>query len=164
MEYSTRQEGEFVVVSLAREVDLHYSPQARKCILDNLNKEAHVLVDLSQVKYIDSSGIASLVEGFQLARSKKLQFGNLPGLLQLPGRQPGNVGLQIIGYIVEDFLIRIAAAIPTLRVGSDTRLCLIRLVEPVPTRGVIDRDIQRDEFAIRSLDCAANNNVSKCVS
>ena len=75
MEYSTRQEGEFVVVSLAGEVDLHYSPQARKCILDNLNKEAHVLVDLSQVKYIDSSGIASLVEGFQLARSKKLQFG-----------------------------------------------------------------------------------------
>ena len=75
MECSTKQEGEFIIVSLAGEVDLHYSPQARKCILDSLNKESHVLVDLSQVKYIDSSGIASLVEGFQLARSKKLQFG-----------------------------------------------------------------------------------------
>ena len=75
MECTTRQEGEFIIVSLIGEVDLHYSPEARKCILDNLNKEAHVLVDLSQVKYIDSSGIASLVEGFQLARSKDLLFG-----------------------------------------------------------------------------------------
>jgi anti-sigma B factor antagonist len=75
MEFRVKQEGEFTVVSLVGEVDLHYSPTARKAILDNLNKNANVLVDLSQVKYIDSSGIASLVEGFQLARSKKLQFG-----------------------------------------------------------------------------------------
>jgi len=75
MECRVKQQGEFTVVMLIGEVDLHYSPMARKCILDNLNKNANVLVDLSQVKYIDSSGIASLVEGFQLARSKKLQFG-----------------------------------------------------------------------------------------
>ena len=75
MQSTTRQEGDFIVVSLIGEVDLHYSPEARKCILDSLAKEAHVLVDMSQVKYIDSSGIASLVEGFQLARSKNLQFG-----------------------------------------------------------------------------------------
>jgi len=75
MQSTTRQEGDFIIVSLIGEVDLHYSPEARKCILDSLDKESHVLVDLSQVKYIDSSGIASLVEGFQLARSKNLQFG-----------------------------------------------------------------------------------------
>lgn len=75
MQSTTRQEGDFIIVSLIGEVDLHYSPEARKCILDSLDNESHVLVDLSQVKYIDSSGIASLVEGFQLARSKNLQFG-----------------------------------------------------------------------------------------
>ena len=75
MEYKIRNEGEFTVVALSGEVDLHYSPEARKQILAQLNKNNNVLVDLSGVSYIDSSGIASLVEGFQLARNKKLQFG-----------------------------------------------------------------------------------------
>ncbi len=75
MEYTTRQEGDYTVVALIGEVDLHYSPEARKQILAHLNDAQHVLVDLSGVKYIDSSGIASLVEGFQLARSKQLKFG-----------------------------------------------------------------------------------------
>lgn len=75
MKCSTRQEGKFIIVTLAGEVDLHYSPEARKQILAHLNDNNHVLVDLSGVEYIDSSGIASLVEGFQLARSKQLEFG-----------------------------------------------------------------------------------------
>lgn len=75
MECSIRSEGEFTVIALGGDVDLHYSPEARKQILGQLNKNNNVLVDLSDVSYIDSSGIASLVEGFQLARNKKLQFG-----------------------------------------------------------------------------------------
>ncbi len=75
MECSTRQEGQYIVITLKGEVDLHYSPEARKQILEKLNDKNHVLVDLSGVKYIDSSGIASLVEGFQLARSNQLEFG-----------------------------------------------------------------------------------------
>lgn len=75
MECSIRNEGNFAVVALSGEVDLHYSPEARKQILALLNKNNNVLVDLSDVSYIDSSGIASLVEGFQLARNKQLQFG-----------------------------------------------------------------------------------------
>lgn len=75
MECTLRTEGGFTVVALSGEVDLHYSPEARKQILGQLNDSNNVLVDLSGVSYIDSSGIASLVEGFQLARSKKLQFG-----------------------------------------------------------------------------------------
>ena len=54
---------------------MQFSPEARKQILSQLNNDKHVLVDLSGVSYIDSSGIASLVEGFQLARSRKLRFG-----------------------------------------------------------------------------------------
>jgi len=75
MECSTQHEGDFTIVKLSGEVDLHYSPEARKQILQHLGSRRHVLVDLSAVNYIDSSGIASLVEGFQLARSKQLKFG-----------------------------------------------------------------------------------------
>lgn len=75
MNCSIRNEGDFTVVALSGDVDLQYSPEARKQILSQLNNDKHVLVDLSGVSYIDSSGIASLVEGFQLARSRKLRFG-----------------------------------------------------------------------------------------
>lgn len=75
MECTIQQEGGFTIVVLSGEVDLHYSPEARKHILQHLRDKQHVLVDLSGVNYIDSSGIASLVEGFQLARSSQLQFG-----------------------------------------------------------------------------------------
>ena len=33
------------------------------------------MVDLSKVDYIDSSGVASLVEGYQLSRTQELDFG-----------------------------------------------------------------------------------------
>lgn len=75
MQCSLHTEGQYTVVSLSGDVDLHYSPVARRQILDQLEENNNVLVDLSGVSYIDSSGIASLVEGFQLARNKKLQFG-----------------------------------------------------------------------------------------
>lgn len=65
----------FSVVILAGEVDLNNSPDARKAILQCLKKEKNVMVDLSAVEYIDSSGVASLVEGFQYARSNDLDFG-----------------------------------------------------------------------------------------
>ena len=65
----------FSVVMLSGEVDLSKSPDARKVILNNLKKMKHVMVDLSAVDYIDSSGVASLVEGFQYARSNNLEFG-----------------------------------------------------------------------------------------
>lgn len=75
MQCNLHTEGQYTVVSLSGDVDLHYSPEARRQILDQLKENNNVLVDLSGVSYIDSSGIASLVEGFQLARNKKLQFG-----------------------------------------------------------------------------------------
>lgn len=75
MEYQLRNEGPFVVLELSGEVDLHYSPKAREQILEQLKKKHHLLVDLSAVEYIDSSGVASLVEGFQMARSNNLRFG-----------------------------------------------------------------------------------------
>ena len=75
MEYNIRTELGYRVLELSGEVDLHFSPQARKQILKLLNEGYDLLVDLSAVEYIDSSGVASLVEGYQVARDENLRFG-----------------------------------------------------------------------------------------
>ncbi|NOZ38375.1 MAG: STAS domain-containing protein [Gammaproteobacteria bacterium] len=74
MECTTRLENGFTIIALCGEVDLHFSPKAREIILKHLQDKNHVLVDLSAVTYIDSSGVASLVEGFQHARTHDLKF------------------------------------------------------------------------------------------
>ena len=75
MSYTTDTSGDYSIVSLDGEVDLATSPAARELILKALDGGQSVLVDLSKVSYIDSSGVASLVEGFQTARKKQLRFG-----------------------------------------------------------------------------------------
>ena len=75
MESRTRTEGGYTIIELEGEVDLSCSPEARKEILAVLNAGQQLLVDLSSVSYIDSSGVASLVEGYQAAKKKKLKFG-----------------------------------------------------------------------------------------
>ena len=76
MKYNEREESGYKVVEMSGDVDLSCSPEARKQILACLdNSDVGVLVDLSQVSYIDSSGIASLVEGYQTAKKKNVNFG-----------------------------------------------------------------------------------------
>jgi anti-sigma B factor antagonist len=64
------------IIDCAGDVDLYSSPSLR----DALTKEMHsgtagVLVNMSEVTYIDSSGIATLVEGLQLSRQTRTRFG-----------------------------------------------------------------------------------------
>lgn len=66
----TEQSGR-VVVALTGEIDMENAPQVRRALLDNMKQKRDILVDLSQVTYIDSSGIASLIEGLQAARKQK---------------------------------------------------------------------------------------------
>ncbi len=75
MNYVVRNESGYAIVELTGDVDLSCSPKARSTILSCLDEARHVLVDLAQVTYIDSSGVASLVEGFQTAKKNKLRFG-----------------------------------------------------------------------------------------
>jgi len=75
MKYNTREEGGYTVIELDGEVDLSCSPEARKQILQCLDGKNSLLVDLSGVSYIDSSGVASLVEGYQAAKKHSLKFG-----------------------------------------------------------------------------------------
>ncbi|MCZ6802807.1 MAG: STAS domain-containing protein [Proteobacteria bacterium] len=70
------QEGEgYTIVGLEGDVDLSCSPDARKSILDVLHANKNLLIDLGKVSYIDSSGVASLVEGFQTTKKQSLKFG-----------------------------------------------------------------------------------------
>lgn len=75
MQIESREEGGYIILALSGDVDLSCSPEARKHILDVLEASNNLLVDLSGISYIDSSGVASLVEGFQTAKKQKLKFG-----------------------------------------------------------------------------------------
>ena len=63
------------VLALSGDIDLQSSPAVRQQLLASFDKHDRVVVDLSGVTYIDSSGVASLVEAFQLARKKNGSFG-----------------------------------------------------------------------------------------
>lgn len=62
------------IVLLEGDVDLESSPQVRTALLSCVANNYAVVVDMSAVSYIDSSGVASLVEAFQVARKNKSRF------------------------------------------------------------------------------------------
>ena len=61
-------------IFISGEVDLSNSAEVRKTILGALKTTPAVKVNLSQVEYIDSSGIAAMVEGLQFANSNGKSF------------------------------------------------------------------------------------------
>jgi anti-sigma B factor antagonist len=73
--YEVTTSGRYAVVWLKGDVDLSCSPKARESLLSQINGGRPVLADLSGVTYMDSSGVASLVEGLQTAKKKGLSFG-----------------------------------------------------------------------------------------
>lgn len=74
MESETREERGTCIVALRGEIDLEQSPRARQVLLESVERGAPILVDLAGVEYIDSSGVASLVEALQQARKKDIGF------------------------------------------------------------------------------------------
>jgi anti-sigma B factor antagonist len=66
--------GDYRVIRLGGEVDMSWSQDVRRAVLDALAASSKVAVNLAGVSYIDSSGIAALVEGFQQARGKGQSF------------------------------------------------------------------------------------------
>ena len=62
------------ILILSDEIDLDKSPQVRENIKDLIDKVKVVEVHMAAVKYIDSSGIAALVEGMQLSKSNSKEF------------------------------------------------------------------------------------------
>ncbi|MCP4127695.1 MAG: STAS domain-containing protein [Gammaproteobacteria bacterium] len=76
MNYDISESDGYIIASLCGDMDLASFPQTREAILASLDK-GDLLVDLSAVDYLDSSGVASLVEGFQISKSKARRFGLL---------------------------------------------------------------------------------------
>ena len=74
MKIESREMKGAVVVALAGEVDLQHSPAVRKHLMELMFERRPVVVDLGAVNYIDSSGIASLVEAYQMARKNGTRF------------------------------------------------------------------------------------------
>lgn len=61
-------------IYLTGEIDLDKSPAARATLLDCVSNHQTVKVNMAAVDYIDSSGIASLVEALQQARKRQVAF------------------------------------------------------------------------------------------
>jgi anti-sigma B factor antagonist len=74
MNHEIIEEGKAIVVALEGDVDLSSSPDARKVLLESVRKGRPVIVDMAGVSYIDSSGVASLVEALQGARKAGSEF------------------------------------------------------------------------------------------
>lgn len=74
MEHTIRHERGRRIIAFAGEVDLETSPDARAVLLEAVELGHHVIVDMGGVTYIDSSGVASLVEALQAARGQETQF------------------------------------------------------------------------------------------
>lgn len=68
MKHEILESGQATVIAFAGDIDLQTSPDARKALLALVGKGRGILVDLKEVGYIDSSGVASLVECLQSAR------------------------------------------------------------------------------------------------
>jgi anti-sigma B factor antagonist len=88
---SARQDSDSIIIAIRGEIDLHNSPELRGSLLDMLNKykPKKLVMNLSQVPYMDSSAIAVLVESLQKLRKSggKIFLSNLQprvkGLLEI---------------------------------------------------------------------------------
>lgn len=73
MNISTRVSGSATVIDVTGDITLYSSPEVRKVLLDLLREKRvpRVVINLQNVKYIDSAGVASLVEGLKVSRDLK---------------------------------------------------------------------------------------------
>lgn len=74
-QYTLTEEGEIAVIEARGPVSSRYSPQLRKVIAQAFDSQCkHVIVNIDAVNYMDSSGLATLVEGMQLAEIHQGKF------------------------------------------------------------------------------------------
>lgn len=79
---AVRQESGHMIVNLQGEVDMHRSMDVRDCLLEILSSQPDILlIDLADVSFMDSTGLATLVEALQISRRKSIR-------LKVTGIQP----------------------------------------------------------------------------
>jgi anti-sigma B factor antagonist len=76
MQITTRQFESATIVDVVGDITLYNTPEVRKMLLSLLKEKRvkRVIVNLEKVKYIDSAGVASLVEGLKVSREMKSEF------------------------------------------------------------------------------------------
>ena len=76
MQISARYIDKATIFDISGDIDLANSPEVRKALLREVreNRTPRVVMNLSKVRYIDSSGVASLVEGLKASRDLGLRF------------------------------------------------------------------------------------------
>ena len=71
----SRQVDQAWILDISGEIDLYGSPQVRKNIEEALSsKPRRLIINLIKVAYMDSSGLATLIEAFQHTKSKGIAF------------------------------------------------------------------------------------------
>jgi anti-sigma B factor antagonist len=88
VQIAARNSEGWVILDISGDIDLAHSPAMRKVLLGEI-KEKHtrkVFLNLKSVRYIDSSGIASLVEGLKASRdngARLILFGLSPSVREV---------------------------------------------------------------------------------
>jgi anti-sigma B factor antagonist len=97
---TARVEGDVLFATVRGEIDLHGSPAMRDILLGALNQHRpkKIILDLSQVPYMDSSAVAVLVESLQKMRKTG-------GKICLVALQPRVKGLLEIARLDSIFLL-----------------------------------------------------------
>lgn len=76
MQINTRRSEQVAILDVSGDIDLANSPAMRKALLHELSelRTPRVVLNLKGVEYIDSSGVASLVEGLKASRDTGSRF------------------------------------------------------------------------------------------
>ncbi len=75
LDITSTVEGDQHIISVKGEIDLYSSTMLREYIFTTIKQQPRALiVNLGAVRYIDSSGIATMVEALQLANKSKTTF------------------------------------------------------------------------------------------
>jgi anti-sigma B factor antagonist len=71
----TTRDDDGSVISVGGDIDLYSSPRLRETIFAEIDRAVpRLALDLSEVRYMDSSGVATLVEGLQRAKAAGIGF------------------------------------------------------------------------------------------
>ena len=76
MQIIARRQDKMTIFDISGDIDFASSPEVRQSVLREIqeSRAPRVMMNLCQVRYIDSSGVASLVEGLKASRDLGSRF------------------------------------------------------------------------------------------
>ena len=117
MQIASRASDGFTIFDITGDIDLAHSPQMRKALLGEIKEKRipKVYLNMKNVRYIDSSGIASLVEGLKASRDAGTRLKIVVyGKRKLgTNRAVTAAGLNIKGMITAINLVETIEEVPT---------------------------------------------------